>query len=236
MTCSSAGAQLTLCLSSGGCFPTEKPQRGPAPLRPSRTNQKLVLKSLRCSHSRMPRSENGFRITTATRRHTIVLKLKMTRIALQPQCSRLPIQLRIRAPGVLGRAGLVRTLSGPDISVDVELFLSSSTLSIPDDLSREPERVHFDTPGCGWPRAGDPPAESTLLCLANPHPPTIIFAATRWRLTFEKASFSFTTAAVNMNGLAIADRDFHERFKSKSDLWLCRDSCRVTVLAECSCR
>lgn len=40
-----------------GCFPTEKPQRGPAPLRPSRTNQKLVLKSLRCSHSRTPRSD-----------------------------------------------------------------------------------------------------------------------------------------------------------------------------------
>lgn len=81
----------------------------------------------------------------------------MTRIALQPQCSRLSIQLRIRAPGVLGRAGLVQTLTGPDISVDVELFLSSSTSSIPDDLRREPERVHFDTLSCGWPRAGDAP-------------------------------------------------------------------------------
>lgn len=95
----------------------------------------------------------------------------MTRIALQPQCSRLPIQLRIRAPGVLGRAGLVQILTGAAISVDVELFLSSSTLSIPNDLSREPERVHFDTPGCGWPRTGDAPRRIYPPLFSKP-PPT----------------------------------------------------------------
>lgn len=87
------------------------------------------------------------------------------------------------------RLGADLNRTGPDISVDVELFLSSSTLSIPNDLTREPECVHFDILGCCWPRAGDAPAESTLLCLANPRPPTIIFAATRWRLTFEKSHF-----------------------------------------------
>lgn len=58
---------------------------------------------------------------------------------------------------MLGGAGWVQTLTGPDISVDVELFLSSSTLSIPNDFSREPERVHYATPGCGWARAAIPP-------------------------------------------------------------------------------
>lgn len=54
---------------------------------------------------------------------------------------------------------------------------------------REPERVHFDTQAVAGLQPAMPPAESTLLCLANPRPRTIIFAATRWRLTFEKSHF-----------------------------------------------
>ena len=39
-----------------------------------------------------------------------------------------------------------------------------------------------------------------------------------------------------MNGLAIADRDFHERHESKRHLSPYRDSCRVTAVADRSCQ
>ncbi|MFK4716102.1 hypothetical protein ABIF56_006804 [Bradyrhizobium elkanii] len=59
--------------------------------------KKLVLKSRRCSFSRTPRSENGVRTTTGLRFSTYCHLEGRHGWAwqFQPQCSRLPIQLRI---------------------------------------------------------------------------------------------------------------------------------------------
>lgn len=67
-----------------------------------------------------------------------------------------PTETRL-AHACVYRCCAVRTRKARRIGGGIAFSARGANTNIPNDLSRELERVHFDTAGCGWPRAGDPP-------------------------------------------------------------------------------